>query len=233
MKCIVVEDDNVSRILIEKYIKKTKFLEIIGSFENPVDALNFDRLQEAELIFIDIEMPEMSGLDFMKSFKNMPLTVVISAKDKYAVESLNLDAIDYLMKPVEYSRFLKSAQKAKDLKNSSIKKEELGIFIKDGNTNLIRLKFDNIVWIEALENYVLFATTEDKYTVHFTMKSIETQLPENNFIRIHRSFIVNIDKIKSIEDNFIIINYNNKIKRFPIAKGMKDNLLKKIKIISK
>jgi len=233
MKCIVLDDDKVSRLLIEKYVKKTKFLEFLGAFANPIEALNFENLQDVDLIFVDIEMPEMTGLEFMKSFKVMPLVIVISAKDKYAVDALDLDAVDYLLKPIEYPRFLKAVNKAKEFHKGTINKEEMGIFIKDGSTNLIRLKFEKIVWIEALENYVLIYAEDEKHTIHFTMKSIETQLPENQFIRIHRSYIINMDRIQAIEDNYVIIMYNGRKKSFPIAKSMKDNLMKKIKIISK
>lgn len=233
MKCIVLDDDKVSRLLVEKYIKKTKFLELLGSFETPVDALNFEKIDDVELVFVDIEMPEMSGLEFIKSFKKAPYTIVISAKDIYAVEALNLDALDYLLKPIEYARFLKAVNKVKDVNEKISDSEELGIFIKDGSTNLIRLKYSDIAWVEALENYVLIVTEEERHTIHFTMKSIENQFPDSKFARVHRSYIVNLNKIKAIEDNTVIISYNGRRKDFPLAKSMRDNILKKIKVISK
>ncbi len=233
MKCIIIDDDKLTRILIEKYVQKTKVLEFVGSYENPVVAMNDENMKDIDLIFIDIEMPEMTGIEFMQSFKNLPLVVVISAKEKYALDALDLDAVDYLLKPIEYPRFLKAVNKARDIKNSMEKKEDKGIFIKDGGTSFIRLKYDEVLWIEALENYVLIVTETEKHTVHFTMKSLEQQLPDNFFIRIHRSYIVNIDKIVAIEDNYVIITYGGRKKSFPIAKSFRDNLLKKIKIISK
>ena len=233
MKCIVIDDDKLTRMLIEKYIQKTKILDFVASYENPVEAMNDENMKDVDLIFIDIEMPEMTGIEFMQSFKNLPLVIVISAKEKYALDALDLDAIDYLLKPIEYPRFLKAVNKARDIKNSMEKKEDKGIFIKDGGTSFIRLKYDEVLWIEALENYVLIVTETEKHTVHFTMKSLEQQLPGNFFIRIHRSYIVNIDKIAAIEDNYVIITYGGRKKSFPIAKSFRDNLLKKIKIISK
>jgi len=235
MKCIVLDDDKVSRLLVEKYIKKTKHLEFLASFATPIEALNFKQIDDVELIFVDIEMPEMSGLQFMKSFNvKQPYTIVISAKDRYAVEALNLDTVDYLLKPIEYSRFLKAVNKVKNINNSEKPKtDELSIFIKDGGSNLIRLKYDSIIWIEALENYILIVTDKEKHTIHFTMKAIENQFPENQFIRIHRSYIVNLQKILAIEDNYVIVAYNEHKKSFPISKSMKENILKKIKIISK
>lgn len=233
MKSIVIDDDKITRMLIEKYIQKTKILEFFGSYENPVEAMNDEKMDDVELIFIDIEMPEMTGIEFMQSFKNLPLVIVISAKEKYALEALDLDAVDYLLKPIEYPRFLKAANKAKDIFASVEKKEDKGIFIKDGGTSFIRLKYDEVLWIEALENYVLIVTENEKHTIHFTMKSLELQLPDDFFVRIHRSFIINIDKIIAIEDNYVIITYGGRKKSFPIAKSFRDNLLNKIKIISK
>lgn len=237
MKCVVIDDDKVSRVLIEKYAKKSKFLDLVGSYENPVDAINDEKLTEIDLIFVDIEMPEMTGLEFMQSFKDLPSVIVISAKEQYAIDALELDAVDYLLKPIEYARFLKSVNKVKDYRQNLLLKTEQkfdrGIFIKDGSSTLIRLRYDEIVWIEALENYVLIMTDEVKHTIHFTMKSLESQLPSDKFIRIHRSFIINMDKIDAIEDNYVIVTYGGRKKSFPIAKSFRDNLLMKIKIISK
>jgi DNA-binding LytR/AlgR family response regulator len=233
MKCIVIDDDKIVRTLLEKYVSKTKFLEYKGAFSNPVEAINEVDMEEIDLIFVDIEMPEMSGLDFIKSLSNPPMFIVISAKEKYAIDAIDSDAIDYLLKPIEYPRFLKSVNKAKDFQLIREKKDDKGIFIKDGGSSFIRIRYDSIIWIEALENYVLIVSEEDKHTIHFTMKSLEMQLPKNKFARIHRSYIVNINKILSIEDNYVIINYHDKKKSFPVAKSFRESLLSKIKIISK
>ncbi len=237
MKVIVIDDDKVSRLLIEKYIKKTNFLELVGLYENPIEAINDNKINDIDLIFIDIEMPQMTGLEFMRSFKNLPVLIVISAKEKYALESFEYDVIDYLLKPIEYARFVKAVTKAREFvetnTNTKEQKYDKGIFIKDGSSTLIRLKFEDIVWIEALENYVLIMTDDIKHTIHFTMKSIENQLPPEIFVRVHRSFIMNINRIEAIEDNYVIINFAGKKKSFPIAKTFRDNLLTKIKIIAK
>ncbi len=236
MKSIVIDDDKVFRLLIEKYAKKTKFIEIIGSYNNPIEAVNDGKINDVDLVFVDIEMPEMSGLEFMSSIKNLPAVIVISAKDKYAVSALNLDAFDYLLKPIEYPRFLKAVTKVRDSienKNNFNKKSDTGIFIKDGSSSFIRLNYDDILWIEALENYVLIMTESTKYTIHFTMKSLINQLPAEKFLRIHRSFIINIEKITAIEDNSAVLMFEGRKKKFPIAKSFKDVLLSRIKIISK
>lgn len=233
MNCIIIDDDKISRLLVEKFIDKTNGLNLLASFESAVDALSYDNLESVDLMFIDIEMPEMTGLDFMKSFTTLPLVIIISAKDHYAVEALNLDAVDYLLKPFDYSRFLKAVNKSKELSKVTSQKECKGVFIRDGNSTLIRLRFDDIIWIEALENYVLIVTEKERYTVHFTMKAIEAQIPEEKFVRVHRSFIVNIEKIVAIEDASVFVLYIDKKKNIPLAKSMKENLIKKIRIISK
>jgi len=233
MKCIVIDDDKMIRMQIKKFAEKSKFLDCLATYENPIEAINDSLFDDVDLIFVDIEMPEMTGLEFVKAIKDMPLFIVISGKEEYAIEALNVDAIDYLLKPIEYSRFLKAVQKAQMFIKNKDRKDSKGIFIKDGSTKLIRMDFDKILWIEALENYVLIVTEKDKYTVHFTMKSLEKQLPDDQFIRTHRSFIVNFNKIISIEENFAIVKYNDRKKSVPVAKTYKDKLMKKINIISK
>ncbi len=237
MKCIIIDDDNVVRLLLEKYAKRTKFLEILGSYSTPIEAIEDGKLNDIDLIFVDIEMPEMTGLEFMSSMNNLPSVIVISAKEKYAVPALDLDAIDYLLKPIEYPRFLKAVTKVRnymtELQKKTKPKADSGIFIKDGTSSLKRLRYEEIVWIKALENYVLITTEDAKYTIHLTMKSIISQLPSDKFIRIHRSFIVNVEKIIGIEDNSVIVLFEKRRKQLPIAKGYKDDFLSKIKIISK
>lgn len=233
MNCIVIDDDNISRILIEKYIEKTVGLNLIASFQNAVDALSYENYNDVDLMFVDIEMPEMTGLEFLETFKTKPLVIIISAKTQYAVDALDLDAIDYLLKPIEYPRFLKAVNKAKEIFKNKTEIKDNCVFIKDINSSLVRLYFEEILWIEALENYIMIITEKDKYTVHFTMKSIESQFPDSSFMRIHRSYIVNLQKIVAIDDSNVYVDYLGKRRPVPLAKGMRDNLMNKIKIITK
>mgnify|MGYP005837741411 CR=1 FL=1 len=233
MNCIIIDDDNISRILIEKYIQKTVSLNLLASFQNAIDALSYENYNQVDLMFIDIEMPEMTGLEFLKTFKAKPLVIIISAKTQYAIDALDLDAIDYLLKPIEYARFLKAVNKAKDIFKNKTEIKENCVFIKDINSSLVRLYFEEILWIEALENYIIIFTEKDKYTVHFTMKSIETKFPDSTFMRIHRSYIVNLQRIVAIDDSNVYVDYLGKRKPIPLAKGMRENLMNKIKIITK
>ncbi|MBI4649607.1 MAG: response regulator transcription factor [Bacteroidia bacterium] len=235
MNCIIIDDDRLSRKVIEEFISKTEGLKLIGSYSNAIDAINaFRSKEEIHLVFLDIEMPEMSGLEFLKNIHYSPQTIIISAKDKYALDAFEYDVDDYLLKPITYARFYKAIDKAitryNERKELADSKDE--IFIKR-TSSLIKLKYDDILWIEALENYVTIYTFSDKFTIHFTLKSIEKKLPHQKFRRIHRSHIINIDKINIIEDNCIIIQIEEGKKMVPIGKSYKEKLLNDLNIIIK
>lgn len=235
MNCIVIDDDKLSRRIIEEFINKTESLTLCGSFSAALDGINYLKLQEnVDLIFLDIEMPEMSGIDFMDALKNLPQIIIISSKGKYALDAFEYDVTDYLLKPIAYARFYKAIDKAMNRKqrsnlNSNSKEE---IFIKK-NSSLVRLKYDDILWVEALENYVIFNTFNEKFTIHFTMKAVEIKLPTNKFIRVHRSFIVNTSSISEIDDNTIIIKTTDGNKSIPIGKSYRDKLMNDLNLIVK
>ncbi len=236
MNCIIVDDDKLSRVVLEEFIAKTKRLKLIASFENAISAANSINKDNSriDLIFLDIEMPEMNGIDFMNSMTNLPQIIISSSKEKYAIEAFNFDVTDYLLKPTSFPRFLKAVNRA--TRNHSLDRVELKnqdeIFIKKGSS-LIKMKFSEILWVEALENYVILNTVNDKFTIHFTMKAIEKKLPRPNFVRVHRSFIVNTQSISVIKDNTIDICFDDEIQSIPIGKSYKDKLLDEINLISK
>ncbi len=237
MNCIIIDDDKLSLRIIEDFIGKTEGLELVGAYSSAVDAINGMSKEDAprvHLIFLDIEMPEMSGIDFLKSLNELPQVIIYSSKEKYAVESYEFDVTDYLLKPVQYGRFIKAISRAKERyeKREKVAGEGSEIFIKN-NSTLVRVKYDDILWIEALENYVVVNTFKEKYTIHFTMKAISDKMPSEKFVRVHRSFIVNISKIKMIEDNTVIIKYENGSKIIPIGKSYKDKLMDDINLITK
>lgn len=233
MNCIIIDDDLMSRKIIEEFVARTDQLNLVNSYENAVDAINaFSNEEDIDLIFLDIEMPEMSGIDFLKTLQNPPQIIIISSKDKYALDAFNYDVIDYLLKPITYSRFFKAINKANVRFKNKVDSKENEIFIKK-NSALVRLKYDEILWIEALENYVIFNTFSDRYTIHFTMKAIEQKLPAHQFTRVHRSFIVNTSSINVIEDNSVIIKTKDGAKSIPIGKSYKDKLMGDINLIAK
>jgi len=235
MNCIVVDDDKLSRRIIEEFVNKTDSLELLGSFTNGVEAINYIRQNQdlIHLIFLDIEMPEMDGLELLNSLSTKPQVIIISSKEKYALNAFEYDVTDYLLKPIPYARFYKAIDKALSRQKEKLddfQKEE--IFIKK-NSTLVRLRYDDILWIEALENYVIFNTYADRYTIHFTMKSIEQKLPVHKFTRVHRSYIVNVSSINYIEDNAIIIKTEDGHKSIPIGKSYKDKLMGDINLMIK
>ena len=236
MNCILIDDDEMSRRVIEEYASKVDFVNILNSFSNPVDALNFVRNNpdNVNLIFLDIEMPEMNGMEFLEATTNSPQVIIISSKDKYALKAFDYSVTDYLLKPVMFPRFFKAVSKAYEKFNKQRSASDLDkeIFVKKNNT-LIRIKYGDILWVEALENYIVINTPNERFTIHLTMKSIENQLPIEKFKRIHRSYIVNISRIESIEDNSVVIRTNEGRKIIPIGKSYRDKLLNELNLLNK
>lgn len=234
MNCIIIDDDALSRRVIEEFITRTDFLNLKYSFQNAVEAVNIfnQQTEDVDLIFLDIEMPEMDGIDFLNTLKNLPQVIIVSSKEKYAIEAFDYDVTDYLLKPITYGRFYKAVLKAKNIHESRNQGEVDEIFIKK-NSALVRLKYDDILWVEALENYVIINSFSAKFTIHFTMKSIESQLPANKFKRVHRSYIINVGKIDKIEDNTIFVRNNDGVKGIPVGKAYKEKFMKDINLMGK
>lgn len=225
MKCLVVDDDSISRELICECINETEDLILSGVCMSAIEAANFLSNNEVDLIFLDVEMPKMSGLDLLKSLYNRPQVILVTAKEKYAVEAFEYEVTDYIVKPVNHSRFIKAVQKVRG-KNTPSKIESVNggnIFIKV-DSELINISTSEILWIEALGDYVNFITPEKKYVVLSTLKNIELKLPQNEFIRVHRSYLVRIDRIKKIAEDIILVEN----KMIPVSKSFKKELLDRL-----
>lgn len=236
MNCVIIDDDKLSTKIISEFINRTEGLVLVESYSNPIDAINALNKSEKgsiQLIFLDIEMPEMTGIEFIKALHVLPQVIIYSSKEKYALESYEYNVTDYLLKPVSYARFLKSVTKVQEKSESKDNaKKPIEFFIKN-NQSLIRVKFEDILWVEALENYVVLNTFTDKFTAHFTMKSMTDKMPEDTFVRIHRSYIINTTKIKKIENNTIVVRTEQGDKILPIGKSFKDKLLDDINLITR
>ena len=238
MNCLIIDDDKMSRKLLEKFVEKTDLLDQYYSFPGAIEAMNFIRKDEEkiDLIFLDIEMPDMNGVEFMQSLGKHPIQIiVVSSKEKYALDAIEYDVTDYLLKPVTYVRFLKAVEKAmtklrEEMLPASNSKDDF--FIRN-NASLKRLRYEDVVWVEAMENYIVVNTFDEKYTIHFTIKAISNQLPPDLFFRIHRSFIVNRSKIETIKANEIEVKTSEGIQLLPIGKVYRDMLLKDINLLSK
>lgn len=230
VKCMIVDDEAISRKILNTYVEKTEFLSLSHEVTSGVEAANILLKEDADidLIFLDIEMPEMSGIELMQSLDNSYQIVLTTSAERYAVEAFEHRVVDYLIKPIEYSRFLKAAVKAKEnLKSLKQNIEsQTDIFIKS-ESRLVRLRVDEINFVEALADYVIFNTEKGKFIVHYTMKGIEKRLPSSLFARVHRSYIVNKTKIENVEDMAIAIAE----KSVPIGASYKENLYKGLNIL--
>lgn len=228
IRVIIVDDDELCISVIEDMISQLDDFICIETFQNALDAYNYLEANDVDVVFLDVEMPKMGGIELLKSLKKSPMVVMITSHEEFALESYEYNVTDFLKKPAEWSRFLKTIEKirkefldlAAQLLESS---DQEHVFIKT-DSKLVQLNLSQVLWVEALGNYIRVHTEEDKYTVLSTMKEIEAKLPPKDFIRVQRSFIIRVDKVKAIEDNYIII----KDKEIHIGKSYKEEFNKRI-----
>jgi len=235
MNCIIVDDDKMSCKILEGYVKKSTSLNLIGIYNDSVAARNIlTERKDIDLVLLDIQMPEMDGFDFIGSLDYPPNIIIISSAQEYAVQAFDFNVVDYILKPVSYGRFCKAIDKTiryfshKEAANTG--DEE--IFIKKGSS-LVKLKLKDIIYIEALENYVTLTTGDDRFTIHFTMKAIENQLPSGIFIRVHRSYIINKSMIQAIKENSLDLMVGDTMKSIPVGKSFRDALLDDINVMAR
>lgn len=230
MKCLVVDDEVFAREVVKQFIARTEGLELWKECDNAEDAFVLLRNGDADLVFLDVEMPGMSGIDLVKTLEVIPSIIMITSRQEYAVDAFEYGLTDYLVKPINYPRFLKAIDKANDRISTSQdverKQDEEDIYVKsDGK--IVRLKLDSILFIEALSDYVIINTGAKKLIVHSTMKGMESKLPSNDFVRVHRSYIINIKKIDEIQDASVMMP--DKI--IPIGASYKNRFLEKLNVL--
>ena len=226
IKCIIVDDEPLAVELLESYVRSVDTLELMGSFNNPVHAINFTIKEKPDLIFLDIRMPEMTGVQVMEVIGSLSKIVVTSAYPDYALVGYEHSVVDYLMKPIDYDRFLKAVQKARDFlllpAYSTVPRKYF--FIKtDGK--LVRIDFDDILYIEGLRDYVAVHTVSEKLNSLDTLLNMESQLPAGQFARIHKSYLVSLEKIDTIEGSRVFVG--NTI--LPVGSLYREKFLKLIK----
>lgn len=235
MNCIIVDDDKLSCKLLEGYVNKYSSLNLIGIYNDPVTARNeISKQKDVDLILLDIKMPEMDGFDLLGSLDHPPNVIVVSGGEEFALRAFDFNVVDFLLKPISYARFCKAIDKVMRYfsPKEPPKSGDEEIFIKKGSS-LVKLKLREIVYVEALENYVTLVTGTDKYTIHFTMKAIENQLPSGVFIRVHRSYIINKKMIQAIKENSLDIIVGTSIKNIPVGKSFRDTLLNDINVMAR
>lgn len=228
MKTIVIDDDQLSANVLQEFIAKTEFLEWHQTFLDPIAALSFLSSNTTDLILLDIEMPNMNGMEFMNAMKKGNHKIIlVTSHSEYALEAFEHHVVDYLIKPVSYSKFFKAVSAAQEL-FAHFTETQAGdelVFVKKDN-RIIQIRISEILWVEALGDYATLITAKEKFTLHSTLKTIEEKLPAHNYMRVHRSFIVRIDKIEKIEDNTIFCNN----KTIPIGKSYREEVFRKLKM---
>lgn len=225
INCAVIDDEPLAREGLTNYINEINFLELAGTGSNPLDLQTLLQQKNIDLIFLDIRMPVMSGLDFLRMSRDLPMVVLTTALPNHALEGFELDVLDYLVKPITFTRFLQSANKAKDFHQLSLKAAGTNnfFFIKVDH-RYERIGVQDILYVEALQNYVVFYTKNGKFMTLMSLKTAEEYLDPNLFLRVHKSYLVSIDKIGTIENTDILIGNA----RIPISRNLRDTVLERV-----
>lgn len=225
MNVILVDDEPLAQEIVETHISKFPNLNLVARCSNAVEASQALKEKDVDLMFLDIQMPQISGIDFLKTLPNPPKVILTTAFSEYAMDGYDLNVVDYLLKPISFDRFAKAVNKAisqeqTEIESSSSKESADYIFVK-ADKKLIKIHFNDIFYIEGLKDYVILHTPNGRVVTLQTMKSLETKLPQDLFMRVHRSYIVNLANITIIEGNTVQIDK----KIIPIGKNYKESLL--------
>lgn len=231
MTTLIVDDNKIARTTMKQLSRQVRDIEVVGECSTAMEAGDFLRSQPVELLLLDIELPGMTGIELIKNMGNKrPLIIFITAKKEYAVEAFELNVADYLVKPLTLARFVQAVDKAREMIESNkteIKTDEDEfVFIRDSNV-IRRLKMEDILFAEAMGDYVKLHTTQKFYAIHTTLKLVEERLPESKFIRVHRSYIVAVEKIDTIQDGAIVING----KPIPVADAYRSALNQRMNVL--
>jgi len=235
INCILIDDEPLSRKGLKEYIADIDFLNLLGEFDNPLSATEMLGRGEVQLLFLDIQMPKITGLDFVKTLQHPPAVIFTTAYPQYALDGFDVNALDYLVKPISFDRFFKAALKAKqwhEMKNDFQKLVSIPdtagnatdyFFIKADN-KLVKVLLDDILFAEAMQNYVTIQTTSKKYISYLTIKSVEEYLPGDRFIKVHKSFIIAAARVDSIDGNEIRMGEHH----IPISRSLKEEVTDKL-----
>lgn len=230
IRCIIIDDEPLARKGLKEYVNDVDFLHLEGEFDNPLKAAKLLSEGSIQLIFLDIQMPKITGLEFFKTLHKAPPVIFTTAYPQYALDGFELNALDYLVKPIPFERFLKACMRAKEYYEVRNKNEEAKgttrdnfFFIKADN-KLVKIFFEDILFVEALQNYVSIHTKTKKYITYLTFKSIEEYLSSEQFIKTHKSFIISASKIDNIEGNDIRIGEHH----IPISRSSKDEVMDRL-----
>lgn len=219
IKCIITDDEPMARKGLRGYIEKIDFLSLIGECEDAIQLNTMLKAGQVDLLFLDIEMPEMTGMELLSNLTSPPKVIIVSAYEQYALKGYEFDVVDYLLKPVSFDRFLKSVNRVHDLLQTEQKEENDYIFVKS-DKQLKKILIKDILFIESMENYVIIQTFSSREVVYTTLKQVYESLPQSVFQQTHRSYIVNIEKVTAIDGNQLSIN----LYKIPVARNVRDNI---------
>lgn len=225
--CIIIEDEPLAQKLLEDYISKVPSLELKAIFTSPIQASIYLKNTPVDLVFLDIEMQEINGLEFLDTLTYKPYVIFTTAYSQYAVDSYDKDAVDYLLKPIKFERFLKAVNKI-PIKEETAERSESDdkkdfLYVKS-DRQLIKLYYDDIYFIKSLQDYVVFTLEDRSHVVHHTLKKLETLLP-GQFQRVHYSYIINLDKVQKLHDNHLHVLHE----RIPLGNSYRDAILQELK----
>jgi DNA-binding LytR/AlgR family response regulator len=238
MNCIIIDDELMARMIIAQMISNHAELKLLHEFSNPIHAIKYLNQNSIDLIFLDIHMPDFTGFDFIQTIKNPPKVILITSDKNFAIDAFEYDCVvDYLVKPITSDRFQKAIQKAIQKVNTKIDLSEIyqnnktednqNEFYINIDRRLIKIDFNSILVVEAKGDYIHIKTESKNYIVHSTLKKIEEKLPKNLFLKVHRSFIINIKKIIDIEDNSVLIAKDV----IPVSRANRPELMKKLNLL--
>lgn len=226
---LIVDDEPLAQEVLEAHVNRISDLHLVKKCSNALEAQEALSEHSIDLMFLDIQMPQVTGVEFLKNLENPPLVIFTTAYSNYAVEGFELNALDYLLKPVSFDRFSKAVEKAKEQialrKTNEVEQSDVDHIYVKSDKKLIRVKYSDIIYIEGLKDYVIIRMDAGRIITLQTMKSLEEKLPSKIFRRIHRSFIVSVDKIQAVEGNMIEIVEKGQAKHIPIGKNYRDELL--------
>lgn len=223
IRCVITDDEPMARKGLQGYVDKIDFLELAGVCSDAIELNNLLKAKEVDLLFLDIEMPYLSGIELLQNLPQPPKVIFTTAYEQYAIKGYDLNVVDYLLKPISFDRFLKAVNKAHDLLAISKTPAPDFIFVKSNN-KLEKVFFQDILFLEALENYVIIQTGGSKIITHTTLKLLLEKLPPDNFLQTHKSFVVNINKIKTIEGNMLGIQQFT----VPVSRNLREQVMEKI-----
>ena len=229
LNCLIIDDEPLARKGLREYVQEIDFLHCVATCENALKAASYLNQEKIDLIFLDIHMPKLSGIEFLKTLKNPPLTIITTAYSDYALEGYSLDVIDYLVKPINFDRFLKASQKALEFFELKARAEHnaaspVDYFFVRCDRKFEKVFFRDLSYIEGLQNYAVIHVGNKKLITYITLTSLENQLPKDRFLKVHKSFIISVPHVKAIEKDEIIMDNA----RIPISRSLHEQVVRQI-----